>query len=390
MSDILMTVGPIPSKLDSVKYLGNRFKGGLSLKTAIKLREYAHNVTIIAWKYADIVKDIEVEITKLYVNKPKFNLILIDDVMDYYEKVLEKEYDTYILSAAVANLMPTSPFEGKFPSHKYNVGERFNIEFTISPRVIDQIRVKYPKAKVVGYKLYDGTTKELLQAGKKIFKEAKASVVFANTPEEAKYIKWAITPTGSFIVSFTEHVEIINNLADSNYTKSVKDEKLGVYSNDKLTDLLKGEEHGAVSLRGGSSCYVSARKDKSSLVSVSFKDDMTIFYGQMKPSAMGLFFNQIYKNCDKIKFCLHRHDFSSGYEYAGEYMFPFTDLFNEYARFATRKLKDAEIFIIDLPAHGYVICSHKLTPLEYLVKEIKDGRVKNMEELQKAIPFSVS
>ena len=32
--NVLMSVGPIPSKLDSVKFITNRFKGGLALKTA--------------------------------------------------------------------------------------------------------------------------------------------------------------------------------------------------------------------------------------------------------------------------------------------------------------------------------------------------------------------
>ena len=34
MAHILISVGPIPARIDSVKYITNRFKGGLALKVA--------------------------------------------------------------------------------------------------------------------------------------------------------------------------------------------------------------------------------------------------------------------------------------------------------------------------------------------------------------------
>jgi len=376
---ILVTLGPIPSKLDSVKYLGNRFKGGLSLKTATLLSK-EHKVTLVAWRYADILKQVNDQLANFE------EVILIDDVMEYYDKVLEKEYDAYVLSAAVANLMPSEVIPGKFPSHNYNVGDKFNIEFTIAPRVIDQIRVKYPKSRLVGYKLFDGSLEDLIYAGKKTLKESKAHIVFANTPQDAKTHKYAITSTGHFQVSFDEHVNLISELVKCDFTKSIQNESLGSYSNDTLTSFLTGEKHGCVAYRDieTEQVFISARLDKSSMLAVNFKDDMTIEYGSDKPSAMGLFYNQIFKNNPKIRYCLHRHDFSG----EGQYTYPFTQQFNKLAEKESRN--NSKLFTIDLPHHGYVLCSESPEELKEIVREIQDGKIRNMAELQEAISSQIS
>jgi phosphopantothenoylcysteine synthetase/decarboxylase len=52
---VLITVGPIPSRIDSVKYITNRFKGGLAMKAANKLHdEFNFDVTVCMWRHAKI------------------------------------------------------------------------------------------------------------------------------------------------------------------------------------------------------------------------------------------------------------------------------------------------------------------------------------------------
>ena len=51
--NVLISVGPIPARLDSVKFITNRFKGGLALKTANFLALNECNVTILKWKFTD-------------------------------------------------------------------------------------------------------------------------------------------------------------------------------------------------------------------------------------------------------------------------------------------------------------------------------------------------
>lgn len=200
---VLVTLGPIPAKLDSVKYITNRFKGRLSFKTAVTLAEKGYDVTIAHWKYADIdFMD--------YANKMR--RVLIEDVEDYMS--LEyMDFDAYILSAAVANLMPSNPYIGKFPSHNYQEGERFNIEFEIAPRLIDKIKRRDSRRTLIGYKLFDGTDEQLIDAGWKTLIESKANVIFCNKPSSAVSKKIAITPDGNQIpMNFDEHVSFIIEL----------------------------------------------------------------------------------------------------------------------------------------------------------------------------------
>ena len=73
------------------------------------------------------------------------------------------QMDPDLLAAAVSNLMPSEPWEGKFPSHLYDVGEEFTVKFKIAPRIIDQIKQKYPHSTLIGYKLFDGPDETLIQ-----------------------------------------------------------------------------------------------------------------------------------------------------------------------------------------------------------------------------------
>lgn len=205
---ILISLGPVPAKLDSVKYLNNRFKGGLGYKTAKLLRRSGHTVTIMKWKH-------------LSLNTDDFNTITFDDILEYREKILAFEADAYILSAAVANLMPVNPWPKKFPSHKYKVGEEFNIKFCIAPRIIDEIKNKFPRSSLIGYKLLDGNKEDLLQAARKTLYGSKSNIVFANTPFQAKTNKYMLTQDGAVIdVSFYNHVLYISKLINSNFYKT--------------------------------------------------------------------------------------------------------------------------------------------------------------------------
>lgn len=216
MAKILFTLGPIPAKLDSVKYLTNRFKGGLAWKTAIELcKEHGHEVTVVKWKYHDVPDGSDISI------------INVEDIYDYRDTVLKTKADVYVLAAAVANLMPSNPWKGKFASHNYKIGDRFNIEFEIAPRIIDLVKKEYPRSALVGYKLYDGTDEQLIEAGWETLINSKANIVFANHPAWAKERKIMLTSDGSEIyTSFDEHIKWIDKLANSKYYITQAQEKV--------------------------------------------------------------------------------------------------------------------------------------------------------------------
>lgn len=198
---VLISAGSIPARLDSVKYVGNRFRGGLALKTAHGLyRRGIENITIVKWRHNTLQID------------SRFNVVNVDDVLDYYNVVVDPDnrYDAYILACAVANLMPETPWEGKFPSHDYKEGDSFDIKFKISPRIIDHIAEAAPRTTLIGYKLFDGSEGVLVRAAKEVQRGSRANVIFANAPQWAKERKLVVMPDGSVIpCTFDEHIDWI-------------------------------------------------------------------------------------------------------------------------------------------------------------------------------------
>lgn len=210
---IVISCGPIPARLDAVKFITNRFKGGLAFKTARYLQQTdRYDITVVKWKFTDCdIDDVEI--------------VDVEDVFGYYDW-FEKhahEYDGFIMAAAVANLAPAHPFEGKFPSHAYSVGDEFDIKFTITPRAIDIIKQKNPYCTLIGYKLFDEPDDaELVRMARKTLDESRANIIFANRPDEAKTRKLACTSDGSVIeCDFGEHLMLIDEALESEYYRTI-------------------------------------------------------------------------------------------------------------------------------------------------------------------------
>ena len=200
---ILLSAGPIPGKLDSVKIITNKFKGGLALKTADMLVRKGHDVNVVAWQGTDIRESSSIHVTR------------VADIHEYYKYIEETEADAYILVGAIANLIPVNPWKGQFPSHEYKVGEEFDIKFTIAPRIIDMVKKAHPRSTLIGYKLFDGSEEELIAAGWETLVNSKSNVVFCNHPETAKSEKIALMPDGTKIkMNFDEHVDFIDRVVN--------------------------------------------------------------------------------------------------------------------------------------------------------------------------------
>jgi len=221
MKKILISVGPIHGKLDSVKIITNKFKGGLAVLTAKKLakKRPKDKIIVIKCKGTNFYKDEEPEIKNI-------KLINVEDFFEYEKFILNNHFDAYILAAAVANLIPKTPFRGKFPSHNYKEGDEIKIPFIITKRVILHIKEKFPRSTLIGYKLLDGSPKELIRAGWKLLIETKSNAIFCNDTKTAKEKKICLLPDGSKIeLNFDEHVNFINRIIDLYWYKT-KIEKL--------------------------------------------------------------------------------------------------------------------------------------------------------------------
>jgi hypothetical protein len=300
---VVISCGAIPSNIDSVKFITNRFRGGLAFKTAQFLSQF-YEVTVVKWKFTD------------YVAPEGIKIVNITNVYDYFEWFQQNSvnYDAFVLAGAVANLTPTHPFEGKFPSHLYKVGDKFNIEFEIAPRAIDVIKQINPRCCLIGYKLFDAQTdEELIEIGRHTLNDARANCVFANTPAEAKSRKIALMQDGASIpMSFDEHLVFLKDLIDAQYfrTEIVNIEK-------PQDDFLKGlvsvfeksfDKFGTVAFKSydGEGIVTTSRGHRSGAVYVQRVDfENRIIYATDRATLNAPLLFQILQNSGD--FVVHRH-----------------------------------------------------------------------------------
>ena len=215
--NIAISCGPIPARLDSVKFITNRFKGGLAFKTAEMLAGKGDKLTVIVWRHTEVPRNI-------MTNPNVTNIVRVNDVFEYYDWYVAnaKNFDAFVMAAAVANLTPVKPYEGKFPSHNYKPGDEFDIKFMIAPRAIDAIKAINPRCCLIGYKLFDTPDDaELIDIARHTQSDAKANIIFANRPNDAKTRKIAITPDGAaFECNFDEHVDLMYRAIHARYFKT--------------------------------------------------------------------------------------------------------------------------------------------------------------------------
>lgn len=259
MKNIVISCGPIPARLDSVKFITNKFKGGLAFKTAQSLIDTAqYDVTIVKWVNTDKPEPpsfkgsdkIPSEIKRIKRwREAHTHIVNVDDVADYC-KWFENNamnYDAFILAAAVANLMPSEPYEGKFPSHNYSVGEQFEIKFEIAPRAIDIIKKLNTRSCLIGYKLFDAETdEELVKIARHTLKDSKANAIFANTPREAKTRKIAVMQGNTNIkMGFEAHISFMQRLINAEYFKTEVINEMKFNSKEKTleADIFSFKQH---------------------------------------------------------------------------------------------------------------------------------------------------
>ena len=181
MKKILITGGAVHAHLDAVKIVTNKFRGGLmaSLGEDLITRSEVHYICS-----SDLgAKVPESGACALYEHR---------GIADYKRLVLQlaPQMDAVILGAAVANLIPAKPFEGKFPSHNYKPGDFINIPFMIAPRVIDEVKKVASKTHLFGFKLLDGAPhEELIRAAYDIVLASGATAVFANDAHDLNHVE---------------------------------------------------------------------------------------------------------------------------------------------------------------------------------------------------------
>ena len=316
---ILITGGPVHAYLDAVKIITNKFKGGLMAELADRLKFVDPNVEITYLT----AKGMKVPST----NNPT---ILYHDGFDDYRyqvKYLAPDFDAVILGAAVANLIPLNPLKGKFPSHNYKVGDRIPIDFTIAPRIIDEVKLVAPKTHLFGFKLLSGVTHdELISAAYGVLLESKATAVFANDAKDLMH-KYAVTKErgvhtmgigemAHFIMEavrdtyyHTRNLECDASWPNSNATLNVLADRYA----DKFLPIPEGYVFGTIAVRNGDGSFVTTGRgkhemnDRAVVHSVDHGTYEVLVYGDRKATLNAPLLEWVFRHNKKAHAIVHYH-----------------------------------------------------------------------------------
>ena len=297
MKKILITGGPVHAKIDAVKFVTNRFRGGRMADLATKMAKQSEvEVTYMCPKgswWATPCEDVK--------------LARHDGFHDYRQKVKEiaGHYDAVILGAAVANLIPVQYFKeshvdcylgdvtlkpdnsvkmpmlGKFPSHNFKPGDRIFMEWQIAPRIVDEAKSCMGHgAHLFAFKLLRGVPHdELIAAAYDIVLESKATCVFANDADDLDQVYAVMKDRSVHHMWRDDMSQFINTLIRDEYYKTVvgvqsaptlsvcqKIDKLVEQYRERFTEVESGYVFGTVAVRMGSGpAFVTTRRGKKEL-----------------------------------------------------------------------------------------------------------------------------
>lgn len=178
---ILVTAGPTPVEIDSVRLITNKFSGKLGILTAEELYRRGANVTLLQSYYG--------------MRPPRYLPYKLfktfDDYANAVKTMLAKGFHYGVFSAAVADYRPEKVLKGKTPSK----GALKNIKLVNTFKVIDIVREQYPDLRMVSFKYEEGKTYDDLSkiAEKRIIKHGHTAVVATDGPttensEQVAYI----------------------------------------------------------------------------------------------------------------------------------------------------------------------------------------------------------
>ncbi len=280
MKKILITGGPVHAYLDDVKIISNRFKGGLMCALAQDLASYDTQITYLCAPSVG---------AKVPEQNTRIKVIQHQGFSDYREQVLEIAplMDCVILGAAVANLIPFNPIKGKFPSHNFKVGDIIRLNFTIAPRVIDEVKQFAPHAQLFGFKLLSGAShRELISSAYDSIVKSHATAIFANDTKNLQQ-KFAVTKeSGVHPLSQQEMSSWIWDMLNDVYYQTIfmAEEVIGVETAEKIQRYInryreyfqstkEGRIFGCVAIRHKSG-FITTTRGKSELDKFVFVRDV--------------------------------------------------------------------------------------------------------------------
>ena len=180
--NILITAGSTRGYLDAVRYITNTSTGRLGSEIALEAMGRGAVVTYIygADSLFPVIhdrNDIKASQLKLIEIETNNDLIKV-----FQGKLKNREFDAIIHAMAVADYVPARTKQSKTSSQK----EEWLVKLVKTPKVINMIRISWPEAFLVGFKLEVNRTKdEIIKIAQRFLTKSKANLIVAN---DYKYI----------------------------------------------------------------------------------------------------------------------------------------------------------------------------------------------------------
>jgi len=180
--NILITAGSTRGYLDAVRYITNTSTGRLGSEIALEAMGRGAVVTYIygADSLFPVIHDRnDMKISQLKLIEIETNNDLIKVLQG---KLRNRKFDAIIHAMAVADYVPARTKQSKTSSQK----EEWLVKLVKTPKVINIIRVTWPEAFLVGFKLEVNRTKdEIIRIARRFLAKSKANLIVAN---DYKYI----------------------------------------------------------------------------------------------------------------------------------------------------------------------------------------------------------
>lgn len=160
---ILVTGGATAEAIDPIRILTNRASGKTGIELALLAFRRGADVTLVHRGCIGIQGICE------------FSVESAKEMTDTVIEELGKGYDLLISAAAISDFT-VKPSKTKIKSDK---GVTLNLK--PAPKLIKEVRAKYPELKIIGFKAETGVThNELVKRARKSMKESALSMVVAN------------------------------------------------------------------------------------------------------------------------------------------------------------------------------------------------------------------
>jgi phosphopantothenoylcysteine decarboxylase / phosphopantothenate---cysteine ligase len=183
---ILVTGGPTPVPIDSVRRITNRFRGRLGIEIARELFLRGADVTLIHGDGAfPVPEELPHVVTRTFDAYREAVL----------ETLAERECRFGVFAAAVADYRPVEVTPGKIPSG----AEELVLKLVPTPKIIEEVRTAHPHLHMVTFKYQERISHEdLMLVAKKHLERYEAIVANRGeeTGPEGEQIAWLLSQSG--------------------------------------------------------------------------------------------------------------------------------------------------------------------------------------------------